>query len=366
MSDHPAHSTPSRCSRTSGAGARSWDLPRIGVANIDLAADESAFSRLAARRFQRRDALHGRATAASASRPAELVPGTVSCISARMDYWPAQAADAEAMLADAHLGLRIALRPRSRLSQAHAPPPAEALRPHRAPRWVPSGIAPSPTARRCLEKALARNAGLGWIGKHTNLIDRDAGLVFLSRRDLPGPGAAAPTTPSTAHCGSCSACLPACPTGAIVAPYRLDARRCISYLTIELDGPDPARIAPRDRQSDLRMRRLPAGLPLEQVRTADGGEGLRACATDSTELRLPRCSPGAKRNSLDKHPRQRHPPHRLRALAAQYRGRARQCARARPQSSPRCARASTTPRRWCASTCAGRSRSTPGTPRAGS
>jgi epoxyqueuosine reductase len=176
------------------------------------------------------------------SRPAELVPGTLRVISARMDYWPADAQDAAAVLGDAATGYvsRYALgRDYHKILRRALQQLADDL----AQEIGPFGYRVFVDSAPVLEKALARNAGLGWIGKHTNLIARDAGSYFFLGEiytDLPLPIDA----PAGAHCGSCSACIPACPTGAIIAPYRLDARRCISYLTIELRGSIPEALRP--------------------------------------------------------------------------------------------------------------------------
>jgi len=170
------------------------------------------------------------------ARADELVPGTVRVISARMDYWP-HAADADSVLAEATLGYvsRYALGRdyhrivRPRLARLAARLAAAAGR---------AGYRAFTDSAPVLEKALARDAGLGWIGKHTNLLDRhDGSWFFLGEvfTDLPLPV----DRPVASHCGSCTACIDVCPTRAIVAPYELDARRCISYLTIELDGPVP-------------------------------------------------------------------------------------------------------------------------------
>jgi len=210
--------------------ARAEGFADIGVSGIELAEDEAhLLSWLDAERHGEMDymARHG----TRRSRPAELIPGTLRVISLRMDYWPDDAADAAEVLADKRLGyvsryalgrdyhkvLRAAL---ARLAEAIA-----ARTPHQYRVFVDSAPV--------LEKALARNAGIGWIGKHTNLIVKDAGSYFFLGEiytDLPLPV----DVPASAHCGTCTACMPACPTNAIVAPYQLDARRCISYLTIEL------------------------------------------------------------------------------------------------------------------------------------
>jgi epoxyqueuosine reductase len=214
---------------------RELGFQKIGIAAVDLPDDERRLMTwLNAGRQGEMEymARHG----AKRARPAELVPGTLRVISARMDYWPA-AADPAAVLADPALGYvsRYALgRDYHKLIRPRLARLADRL----AASAGADGYRAFTDSAPVLEKALAREAGLGWIGKHTNLLDRrDGSWFFLGEifTDLPLPV----DVPLTAHCGSCTACIDACPTRAIVAPYELDARRCISYLTIELDGPIP-------------------------------------------------------------------------------------------------------------------------------
>lgn len=171
-------------------------------------------------------------------RPAELIPGTLSIISVRMDYLPAEAADAATVMQNPELGFvsRYALGRdyhkvlRSRLQRLAHQIEAEV---------GPFGYRVFTDSAPVLEKAIAVNAGLGWQGKHTNVLNRTAGSWFFLGEiytDLPLP----PNEhPEDNHCGRCRACLDVCPTQAIIAPYVLDARRCISYLTIENPGPIP-------------------------------------------------------------------------------------------------------------------------------
>ena len=113
-----------------------------------------------------------------------------------------------------------------------------------------------------LERDFAQRAGLGFVGKHTNLISRRLGnWIFLA--EILTTLELEPDAPEKNHCGKCTRCIAACPTDAITAPFQLDARRCISYLTIELKGADPGRIAPGHRQPHLRLRRLPGRLSVE-------------------------------------------------------------------------------------------------------
>ena len=205
---------------------------RCGIADIDLGEDE-AFLRdwLAQGLYGSMDwmARHGD----KRSRPRELVPGTVRAISVGLDYgqdeaeaWRTLDDGERAYVARYALGRDYHKLMRSRLQK---------LADRIAGEIGPFGHRVFVDSAPVLERALARNAGLGWIGKHTCLIDRDGGSWFFLGEiyvDLPLPV----DPPASAHCGTCVRCIDICPTQAIVAPHRLDARRCIAYLTIEHEG----------------------------------------------------------------------------------------------------------------------------------
>jgi epoxyqueuosine reductase len=153
-----------------------------------------------------------------------------------MNYWSDTARDGHAALADPTTGYvaRYALgRDYHKVLRRALQRLADAI----AERVGEFGYRVFVDSAPVLEKALARDAGLGWVGKHTNLLDRDGSWFLLGElyTDLPLP----PDAAVTEHCGSCRTCIDVCPTQAIVAPYELDARRCISYLTIELRGSIP-------------------------------------------------------------------------------------------------------------------------------
>ncbi|MDR2877994.1 MAG: tRNA epoxyqueuosine(34) reductase QueG [Chromatiales bacterium] len=176
------------------------------------------------------------------ARPEALHPGTVRVISARMNYLPPEGTPPTQVLADPTLAYisRYALgRDYHKVMRARLRALAERI----AMRSGPFGYRVFTDSAPVLEKALAEKAGLGWIGKHTNLIATQTGSWFFLGEiytDLPLPV----STAAKNHCGSCRACIDVCPTGAITAPYQLDARRCISYLTIELRGSIPEALRP--------------------------------------------------------------------------------------------------------------------------
>jgi epoxyqueuosine reductase len=223
------------------AWGRDLGFRAIGIADTDLEAEEvRLLNWLAAGRHGEMDymARHG----VTRARPAALVPGTIRVISARLDYWPAEAVRAQDVLADPTRGYvaRYALgRDYHKVLRARLATLVARIRDDVGD----FGYRVFTDSAPVLEVALAAKSGLGWRGKHTLLLSRDAGSWFFLGEiytDLPLP----PTREVTAHCGSCRACIDACPTSAIVAPYELDARRCISYLTIELEGSIPQALRP--------------------------------------------------------------------------------------------------------------------------
>ena len=229
---------------------QAWGLElgfsQIGVAGIDMASAEPGLQAWLDAGF------HGQMAYMAAhglkrARPAELVEGCVSVVTARMDYLPqgtsAQwqtgelarlARPGEAIVSMYARGRDYHKLMRQRLQQLGERVQAAV---------GPLGFRAFTDSAPVLEAELAVRSGQGWRGKHTLVLDRDGGSMFFLGElflDMALP----PTPPLAAHCGSCQACVDICPTQAIVAPYRLDARRCISYLTIEHLGPIPVELRP--------------------------------------------------------------------------------------------------------------------------
>jgi len=176
------------------------------------------------------------------SRPQELVPGTLRAITARMAYFPPQARDSHEVLEDGSQAFisRYALgRDYHKLVRARLQKLADRISHEIGPFQFRVFTDSAPV----MEVELASKSGLGWRGKHSLLLSRAAGSWFFLGEiytDLPLPI----DEPEAGHCGTCAKCIGACPTGAIVAPYQVDARRCISYLTIELKGSIPEALRP--------------------------------------------------------------------------------------------------------------------------
>ena len=215
---------------------RELGFQQLGISGVELPEDERRLlAWLEAGRHGDMDYMERHGT--RRSRPDELVPGTLRVISARMDYWPGETEQTEALLERRERAYvaRYALgRDYHKVLRGRLQKLADRIQEEIGAFGYRAFTDSAPV----LEKALARGAGLGWIGKHTNLINKDAGSWFFLGElftDLPLPLDEA----ATDHCGTCRTCMDVCPTGAIVAPYQLDARRCIAYLTIEHKGSIP-------------------------------------------------------------------------------------------------------------------------------
>jgi epoxyqueuosine reductase len=226
--------------------ARELGFSQIGVAGVDLSSAEPGLMQWLAQGFHG-EMQYMQAHGLKRARPAELVPGTVSVITARMDYlpmgtpagWQAVEWDRLERPQEAIVSVYARGRDYHKVLRSRLQKLADRI----AQEVGPFGHRAFTDSAPVLEAELASRSGQGWRGKHTLVLSREAGSMFFLGEiyvDL----ALTPTEPVTAHCGSCTSCIIACPTGAIVAPHRVDARRCISYLTIEHAGPIPEAMRP--------------------------------------------------------------------------------------------------------------------------
>ncbi len=219
---------------------RELGFQHVGVADLDLRDASDQFRQWLTKGYQGEMSYLER-NVEKRAHPAQLHPGTLRIISVRMDYL-VDTTRAEQVIGDAELGFisRYALgRDYHKLMRKRLQQLATQI----SQQISNVGYRVFVDSAPVLEKALAEKAGLGWVGKHTNLLHRNAGSWFFLGElytDLPLPT----DTNVNPHCGNCTACIDICPTQAIVAPYELDARRCISYLTIELKGSIPLDLRP--------------------------------------------------------------------------------------------------------------------------
>ena len=220
------------------ASALKLGFSQIGVTGVDLSSAEPGLLAWLAQGFHG-DMQYMASHGLKRARPAELVPGTVSVITARMDYlpmdtptdWQTQELQRLQRPGEGVVSLYARGRDYHKVLRSRLQKLADAI----AAEVGPLGHRVFTDSAPVLEAELAARSGQGWRGKHTLVLNRDAGSLFFLGEiyvDL-----ALPSTPAVSgHCGSCSACIDVCPTRAILGPQRLDARRCISYLTIEHAG----------------------------------------------------------------------------------------------------------------------------------
>lgn len=241
MSIAPSTLDPVDLARRIRAWGAALGFQQVGITGTDLSADAERLDAWLAAGYQGEMdwmARHG----AKRTEPEALVPGTRSVVSVRLDYLP-EARPMDEVLGQPELAYvsRYALgRDYHKLIRKRLQQLAERIQARIGPFGYRAFVDSAPV----LEKALASQAGLGWIGKNTLLINKQAGSWFFLGElyvDLPLPVDA---PHASEHCGRCQACLDICPTAAFVGPYQLDARRCISYLTIELKGSIPIELRP--------------------------------------------------------------------------------------------------------------------------
>ncbi len=239
MAQAPIHSTQELAALKENIVQWATELgfQQVGVSDIDLAEAESRLGEWLTSGYHG-DMHYMQKHGVKRSRPEQLVPGTMRVISARMDYLPKQRQDAASLLdheSKAYISRYALGRDYHKVLRRRLQKLATRIQSHIGDYGYRVFVDSAPV----LEKPIAEKAGIGWIGKHTNIINQNAGSWFFLGElytDLPLPV----DDKASANCGTCRACIDVCPTDAIIAPYKLDARRCISYLTIELRESIPA------------------------------------------------------------------------------------------------------------------------------